>query len=173
MHEAAHAVVAALYGAELAYAEVYPFGMEGRPTDSGGQCVMAPWNVAVAQQEALIAAAGPVAEAVMLHGRRPSGAHIEARFAGGGRSDGDRIRRLEPEAGWSRSPASEVLPLVVRCWPAICALAVRINSGRETRHKHVVAALGLSSNDYTRHPFELSSIRAGLRAVPDPRRSRS
>jgi|GEM_PF-3656782 len=169
VHEAAHAVVAVLCGAQVAHAEIYPVGTEGQPAGSGGQCQLATWNPVLAQQEALIAAAGPVAEAVMLHGPRPSSTQIDARLTYGAGSDGARIRRLEPEVGWSMSPTSEVLPLVLRCWPAICALAVRIDRGRETGHRHVVAALGLSTNDYTRHPFELNAIRAGLRAVPRPK----
>lgn len=174
VHEAAHATIGVLCGGQVAFAEVYPAGTEGRPAGSEGICEMTAqfWTLPVAQREALIAAAGPVAEAVFLHGPQPTSTQIDARFIGGDGSDGDRIRKIELAHGPDTSPTTEALRLVLRCWPAICALAVRIDEGRETGHRHVVDALGLSS-DYTRHPFELSSIRAGLRTVPDPRCNRS
>ena len=66
------------------------------------------------------------------------------------------------------SPVAEVMPLVLRCWPAIESLAAELDERREISHKHVVEALGLSS-DHTRHPFELNNIHAGLRHVPELR----
>lgn len=68
--------------------------------------------------------------------------------------------------------AREVSPLVLRLWPAVCELAVRIEQRGSVGHADLCAALGLSEVQ-ARHSFELASPRSGMRSVPSPLRNRT
>lgn len=165
-HEAGHAVLAVLVGGQVACAEVFP----ADHTDAEGKdgyCQYIPPNLAVKQHEHLIAAAGAAAEAVWEHGPRATVQQADQRLIGG---DAKFLRHcaLMAAVAHTVSPVAQVLPLVVRCWPAIESLATRLGLHEQISHKHVVKALGLS-HDYTQHPFEINNIRSGLRPIPDPR----
>lgn len=165
-HEAGHAVMAVLAGGQVATAEVFSEPVtDPDGWSKGGECQCAPMNLAVEQQQPLIAAAGACAEAVWEHGEQASSRHVDELLAG--QKDGQFLRRWALTAGVapSNSVVYEVLPLVRRCWPAIESLAVQIEEHGEISHKHVVKALGLSSN-HELHPFELANIRANLRPIP-------
>lgn len=165
-HEAGHAVMAVLVGGQVACAEVFPAGKTDEEAKDG-YCQYIPPNLAVKQHEHLIAAAGAVAEAIWEHGPRATVQQAGQRLTG---SDAKFLRHcaLTDVAAHTVSPVTEVLPLVVRCWPAIESLATRLGLHEQIGHKHVVKALGLS-HDYTQHPFEINNIRSGLRPIPDPR----
>lgn len=168
-HEAGHAVVAAVFGTQIASVRVWQGGppiVSEHGREALGVCEYASADPVAEAHRPLIAAAGAVAEAVALYGPQPSPVQIGALLDG--TEDGDELRQAAmTAAAGAPSPTVEVLPLVRRCWPAIAALAAQMDSGKVVSHRHVVAALGLSNN-YQLHPFELANIRAGLRAVPDP-----
>lgn len=162
IHEAGHSVVAALVGGSVDVAEVYPAGVTDRD-GRNGYCRYLPANVAVAQHEHLIAAAGVVAECVWEYGR-PSNWQVEARLAGS-RHDAEFLRRHALTAGVGISePLRGVAPMVRAGWHAIESLAARLHEHGQIAHTDVVTALGLS-NDRNLHSFELANIRAGIRMV--------
>ncbi|CAN5303851.1 hypothetical protein BH11ACT6_BH11ACT6_53480 [soil metagenome] len=169
VHEAGHAVVSVLVGAEVDVAEAFPEGLA--LTNAAGYCRFEPFNPAVSQQEYLIIAAGPAAEAVSLHSASVTAQQMNAVAQRGvdlSWSDGHKLRQYALTAGAIFSdPLSEVKPLVLRVWPAIAKLAVVLQDEGKIHHEQVTAALGLSK-DRAAHGFELASIRAGLRGVPDP-----
>ncbi|WP_133689211.1 hypothetical protein [Mycobacterium sp. BK086] len=166
-HEAGHAVMHVLAGGQIVKAELLPDRGRDRPDGIGGQCQYVPFGLAVRQREYEFVAAGGVAQAVALFGREPTDAQI--RHFINRSPDGKRLSGLASTAGSLKSPRTDVLPAVLKVWPAIEQLAGRIERG-PVLHKHVAAALGLSS-DYGRHPFEVANIRAGLRSVPVLERS--
>lgn len=166
-HEAGHAVMHVLAGGQIVSAEVFSDGGRGRSDGMGGQCQYAPYDLATRQREYEFIAGGGVAQAVALFGRKPTDAQINHFLSLS--PDGKQLRQLSIDTNVLRSPERDVLPLVLRCWPAIEQLAARIGRG-PILHKHVVEAMGLSS-DHGRHPFEINSIRAGLRRVPASKRA--
>ncbi|MGH3725009.1 MAG: hypothetical protein ACRDUS_12920 [Mycobacterium sp.] len=170
-HEAGHSVVAVLIGGQVAAAEVFPAGVTDRD-GKNGYCRYVPGNLAVAQHEHLIAAAGAAAEAVWEHGPRATHQQAQERLTGSHDAEFLRRRALTAGAAPSVSPTSEVLPLVVRCWPAIESLAAQLDERGSITHTDVTAALGLSS-DQNRHGFELNNIRGGLRPIPDTQGARA
>lgn len=163
-HEAGHAVVAVLVGGQVAAAEVFPAGVTDRDGNNG-YCQYVPPNLAVQQHEHLIAAAGAAAEAVWVHGPRATHQHAEERLTGS--HDAKFLRHCALTAGTARavSPVAEVLPLLVRCWPAVESLASQLDEHGSITHADVTATLGLSP-DHNRHAFELANIRSGLQPVP-------
>ncbi len=165
LHEAAHAAISVLCGAEVDRAEVFPPGVT-LPDGARGYCRYMPFGIETEQRKPLIWAAGAVAEAVLLHGRAPTRAQVDALLAVHG-TDGEELQRLAFAAGTVPDPLA-VLPLVLRAWPAISKLAVKLDIAGVIHHSDVTAALGLSK-DKGLHGFELANIRAGLRYVPGKR----
>lgn len=160
-HEAGHAAVGVLLGGQVDVAET--FDERWWATVGGGRCRFAPLDGPPVSWS-LIAAAGPVAEAVARFGSRPTLAQFDAVLASGGRSDVAAMREGGADAVDS---CREVLPLVLRVWPVVARLAVAMDGGRLVNHEAVVTALGLS-RDRGLHGFECQNIRAGLRPVPAP-----
>ncbi|MCV7300873.1 hypothetical protein H7J93_14700 [Mycobacterium barrassiae] len=167
-HEAGHAAVAVVLGGEVDAAEVYRpehgdpiVHRDGRQLN--GQCKVVPLTTVTEARRHLVAAAGPVAEAIARFGPSPTPAQIHQVLAG--QPDFDELRRYALTAGaYASDPIREVKPLVLRCWPAIAQLAVQMDNGRPVTHADVTAALGLSQ-DRSMHGFECANIRAGIRAV--------
>ncbi len=167
-HEAGHAVIAVLLGGEVDTAEVFRLE-QGAPIvhrdgrQLNGHCQVVPLTTVTEARRHLVAAAGPVAEAIARFGPSPTPAQIHQVLAG--QPDFDELRRYALTAGaYASDPVREVLPLVLRCWPAIVQLAVQMDDGRAVTHADVAAALGLSA-DRSLHGFECANIRAGLRSV--------
>jgi hypothetical protein len=165
VHEAAHACIAVVAGAEIDRAEVFPPGA-ALPDGGRGYCRYMPFGIEAEQRKPLIWAAGAVAEAILLHGRAPTRAQVDALLAVHG-TDGEELRRLAFAAGTVPNPLA-VLPLALKAWPAISELAVKLDIAGVIHHRDVTAALGLSK-DKGLHGFELANIRAGLRDVPGKR----
>lgn len=156
VHEAGHAVAAVALGGRISHGYVLP---AGRSRDGlFGRVTMA--EMPVGDLRGQIAYAGPWAQARFRSGGgwpTPHQMHEVMSTAG----QQDRKHLCASVSGDGR----EVVGLMDRCWPAVIALAKNLVHDGEIRHEHVVAALGLS-DDATRQPFELASIRAGLRGVP-------
>lgn len=165
-HEAGHAVMTLMAGGQVDHAEVL---RAGRPTDLDdrvlrGNCRCVPFDFATEQQRYLIAAAGPIAQAVAMYGAWPNVQQIDGLLAG--QRDADEMRKAAFATGSDRIPAT-VLPMVMQTWPAITRLAVQMYRDGPIGHADVCKSLGLSA-DRTKHPFELAAIRSGLRSVPNP-----
>jgi len=165
VHEAAHAAVGVLCGAEIDRAESFAPGMK-LSNGAQGYCRYQPFGVEAEQRQPLIAAAGAVAEAILLHGRAPTAGQVEAVLAESG-SDAEDLHRMSL-ARCERSDPMAALPLVLRLWPAITALTIQLEQTGVIHHSDVTAALGLSK-DKARHGFELANIRSGLREIPAAR----
>lgn len=171
VHEAGHAVIAVLHGAQVYVSETA--ATRGSPIAAPGGVHAVGWtrylpfDVAIEQSKYLVTAAGPAAEAVIRSGPNPTAAQLEAVLHG---PDRDQLRRavLTASIGHPAAAVHEVMPMVLRVWPAIAGLACEIDQ-RAVRDVDVVKALGVSS-DPGQRAFELSNIRAGMRGVPDPRK---
>lgn len=172
VHEAGHATVGALLGARLQTAWVAgecPADLD----QLDGKTTFAEFGILAESKRHVVAAAGGVAQAVLQHGPNPTVAQISP-FIHGSPIDGPEVTRFAIARGTERVPKADTLPLVLACWPAICALAGKITDSPdlgEITHDDVTAALGLSA-DPALHPFELANLRAGLREVPTPVRPR-
>lgn len=173
VHEGGHAAINVVLGGEVNAAEVF-LHRDGPPIidrdgrQLNGLCTMVPMSTVTGARGHLIAAAGPAAEAVVRYGRSPTPAQIVRILAG--QRDFEDLRRYALTAGamvTPTAPVREVMPLVLRCWPAIVKLAAQMDDGHQVTHPDVTAALGLSQ-DRSLHAFEVANIRAGLRAVPQP-----
>lgn len=163
-HEAGHAVMAVIGGGRVEKAVVFTRPRKGGGQTSFGRCDCSPFDLVVDQRRHHVLAAGVLAEAVAKHGRRPSVAQIEELLAG--TEDHAELTRFARTSGGPVVPTETVLPLVLRCWPAIASLAGRMRGGGSITHDDVTAALGLSL-DPAAHPYELAAIRSGLRSVPN------
>jgi hypothetical protein len=153
VHEAGHAVVGALYGATIERAALDDDGADGEcefAADTFGSTARA--------HRPLIAAAGAVAAAVFDHGPRPTLRQIEAHLEG---SDREELRLASLSSVESpTAPLTDVLPVVLRCWPAIGEVATALALGEEITHADVSAALGLTDCGGP-GSFELALIRSG------------
>lgn len=151
VHEAGHAVAAVALGAQIERGYVLwheeDDGVRGRVLVAS----MPPGDV-----KPQIAYAGPWAQARVQYGTSwPTPQQVDSVMERYGRDDRPMCRSGEDEG-------REVIQLVDHCWPAVIEVARELMRNGEVQHKHVVAALGLSVDDYTRHPFELANLRAGL-----------
>ncbi len=170
VHEAGHAVVASLHGVRLDVSETLATRRVSIEGPGGahvlGYCRYEPFNVATGQSAHVIAAAGPAAEAVVRFGPQPTSEQLASVLHG---PDNDSLRRaaLTASVGRPVDAVREVLPLVLRVWPAIVGLGGQIDQ-RAVTDADVCTALGISAAPGQR-AFEVANIRAGLRGVPDPR----
>lgn len=158
-HEAGHAVAAVLLGEEVRSAAIVDsrvLGLHGTTWVAQG----------LSAHDASIALAGPWAAARFRAGRTPHRHEVQASLnASCGHSGGKSDLALVAAAGGTDAVATDLGPLMDRCWPAIVRVAQKLARTGEALHGDVCAALGLSE-DSSRHAFELANIRAGLRAVP-------
>ena len=134
-HEAGHAVVGVLHGAEIHRAEVVRGGPRTNPGGVAGFCRYEPFGIEATARHREITAAGTIAEAVLW-------------FGSGG---------MQPMV-----PTAEVLPLITRTWPSIAELATRLTKHGSIDHKDVLTALSIpagASPDVVAH--YAASIRSG------------
>lgn len=164
VHEAGHAAIGALYGARVATALVARGGPRSTP-DVGGACHFAAFDVVTAMSHPLIAAAGSVAQAIWLHGRREvTGAEIDALLAIN-TADARDLGTYAASTGEVVRPRSDVLPLVQRTWPAIARLGAQLHREGTIVNSDVLAALGVTDSGGVTSS-QLAQIRNGQRPVP-------
>lgn len=150
MHEAGHAVAGVLLGGVLAAATRTSW--EGTAPIAGRTT----FELLPPAVEPQVAYAGVWAQACWRNGgRRPTRAQVFGVLAGTGHQD-DRVLL----ASGGTAAASAVVPLVERCWLAVCTLAGKIAGDRVARHPDVSEALGLSADPVTAG-VQLAQIRAG------------
>jgi len=138
VHEAAHAVVGVIFGAQVQRVSLTVDGSSGR-TDFDPDSFAAG---SPAVYRSYIAAAGAVAEAMLSHGPRPTLQQIEARLCGSDREELhlEAMTNLRPVP----IPAADLTALLSRCWTAVADLAADIYLGSGVSHVDVCRALGLS-----------------------------
>lgn len=154
VHEASHSVVAALYGGAVVAAEVYRGGPRTDPQGRviGGLCDFTndDTGTTVAHRSQIVAA-GVAGESVWRFGPRPSIGQMNEVMAMNG-LDARELRRLAG-AFSAPLPPHTMLPLVLRCWPAVARLAHQLNVGTPVAHEQVCAAMGMPTrgNEMQRH----------------------
>jgi hypothetical protein len=97
-------------------------------------------------------------EAVFRHGPRPTWLQVEALLSGSDREE-LRLTSLSSPQVFSE-PLTEVLRVVLRCWPAVGQLATRLVCDGPVGHADVCAALGLT-DDGEPGSVALAMIRSG------------
>lgn len=136
VHEAAHAVVGTVYGAEVDRATIADDGSSGCCQFTG-----ASFGVTPTRYRAHIAAAGAVAAAMLGYGPRPRLVQVDALLSPG---DKEELRLAAVANGLPiSSPLMAVQPLIRHCWHSIACLASDLVVKREIRHQDVYAAMGL------------------------------
>jgi hypothetical protein len=170
VHEAGHAIAAALCGLKVYDAEVFATPREDAGIVRLGLCrYEGVSNVFGSGQRhhPVVSAAGAAAQAVYLYGGACPDllGRVNALLAGS--PDEADLRQAVVASGEPAQVFTDrAVKLVLRGWPAICGLALDMHGGKSVRHKDVLAALGVRyDNDAG---FALASVRAGLRAVPVP-----
>lgn len=166
-HEAAHAVIGTLFGAQVRRAEIVRGGPRTNPGAVTGFCHYDTFDFAAEAHRREVIAAGTIAEAVFHHGPSPTERQIDALLATNP-DDRNELRRAYFASGGRQPmvPTAEVLPLVLRCWEPIAHLTLRLDSHGEIRHTDVLAALSIpagSSEDAV--ALRAASIRSGSRPV--------
>ena len=126
-HEAGHAVVGVLHGAEIHRAEVVRGGPRTNPGGVAGFCRYEPFGIEATARHREITAAGTIAEAVLWFGRSPTAHQIDALLTKNSRDRAD-LRRMYFASGGMQPmvPTAEVLPLITRTWPSIAELTTRL-----------------------------------------------
>jgi hypothetical protein len=154
VHEAAHAVIGVIHGARVQRVSLAADGATGRTDFTAGSFTTGSPVV----YRTHIAAAGAVAEAMLVHGPRPTLRQIEARLCG---SDRDELHQQAMASGFPVPiPAASVIALLSRCWAAIAELTPDLYFGRTLDHTDVCAAMGLRDEGGP-HSVELAVIRSG------------
>lgn len=165
-HEAAHAVTAVLAGARISRVVMVRGGPRTNPGGAAGVCRYARQDDSLAAvvetQRHLITAAGSVAEAVWHHGPRPTSRQID-RFLDVNTRDRAELRTIAYALGEPPRPR-EVLPTVLRCWPAIAEVGRRLFTEGSASHTDVLRALGIAAEQDA--PSLLAAIRNGQRPIP-------
>ena len=163
VHEAAHACVGVLHGAELECARLI-----GDGPDAEGECCFTASSFEVgrlaAGHRSEIAAAGAVAEAVFRFGfEGATFRRIEARLVD---SDDEQQLRVESWRTLRSAPEtfSDVLPLVKQLWTPIGELARKLYFGAELNHSDVCAALNVTDGGGP-YSGQLHSVRRGYVAL--------
>lgn len=152
VHEAGHAIVAALHGGTVRRAEVLRSGRT--ITASGVTAAVAGYTryqseVPDSSASALAAAAGTAAEAMFWHGTRPTATQLDALL----RKNTHDLAVMRRHAYRANRPlldsVFDVLPLVRRCWGPIVNLALELEQGNAIGHGDVLRAIGIPAADET------------------------
>lgn len=162
VHEAGHAVVGAMLGADIRAAVV----SNGKVTGLHG---FVNWASLPDNIEARVTYSGMFAEGVWLYGPRPTARQMRYLQTYNGRdtealcASGVREMYGNPTA----EARLAVPPLLNRTWPAVVRVAQQLYGTGEATHDDVCRALGLPHGDRGGpHSSAVASIKAGLRAVP-------
>lgn len=150
VHEAGHAVVAALHGVRITAVEVTPDNHDhaGLTTYTG---------TLTASADAAVTYAGPYAEARHLYGEHPSLREIRSVLDGSCDHDG-----LVASGAPLPRDAERLLSTA---WPAVVTVARHLNDHRTADHAVVCAALGIPEVD-GHLSAQASAIRAGFPPSP-------
>ena len=104
-------------------------------------------------REPEVAYSGVWAQARWRAGRRPSQREVYGVLDGTGRKDCAVL-----SAAGGAAAGVGIVPLLGRCWPAICEVAAKLWRDSEARHNDICAALGITAKD---NGHELALIRSG------------
>lgn len=153
VHEAAHAVVGAIYGATIDAVTL-------TADTSTGSCdfTAESFGASAAAFRPRIAAAGAVAAAMFHHGPRPTPHQMDAHLHGPDREElrAAAFASMQPMS----APLTAVRPIVRQCWSAIVELATGLCFGDQIGHTEVCSALGLRDRGRS-GSAELAMIRDG------------
>lgn len=150
VHEAGHAVTAALFGAHVGEVMVAHGGPRIAPDGMAGFCRFHDGDFVTRMHRPEIFAAGVAAQALWQYGPRPTAPQFAALLRHNHQDD-RQLRRLAAVAGDVPISPSAVLPLVSRCWPAITELAVKLFQDKPVGHREVCAALKMPIKDNAHH----------------------
>ncbi len=139
-HESGHAVVGVLHGATLCDAVITDGDRVGdgfsHPTGETS------FDDLPEGHAAQIAYSGPYAQARGVAKRRPNLRELHAAFDGAGRVDQDQLC-----ASGERAAGADVVPLLLRCWPAVATIARQLFDGGCVGHADVCKALSIPVAD--------------------------
>ncbi|UGQ43401.1 hypothetical protein [Rhodococcus aetherivorans] len=152
VHEAAHAVVAALHGARIETVALTP----GHP-DHAGRCDHT--GNLTASAEAAVTYAGPYAEARYVYGTHPSWREIKSVLDDQCNSNGTGDYDLLVASAGPTPRGVE--RLIDTAWPAVVTVARQLNAEGRADHAAVCAALGIPAVD-GHLSAQASAIRAGF-----------
>lgn len=163
VHEAAHAVMGAVHGRTINYAEMLTTPattFDGKPLKqyAGGVTTYLPTARSTDEHAALISAAGAAGDAVWDLGKPTLTEVLKALAAH--THDHDDVMHFSHARG--ENPAAVVarlLPMVDRLWRPIADLAIELKKRHRVEHRDVLAALSIpSAEDAHRYT---AAIRAG------------
>ncbi|QTI66869.1 hypothetical protein [Gordonia polyisoprenivorans] len=146
IHEAAHAVIATIYGGEISSAVLTP-----DDPDSGGRVTYK--TTFTDQRRADICFAGPYAEAFARHGGPPTSRGLRLQLDRHA-FDARAIRESGDHSG-------QVPRLVANCWGSITGLAHQLYTDGKISQPDVDRALFLPLDDADARSFALANIRSG------------
>lgn len=156
VHEAAHAVAAVMLGGHVELARLDP---EDRPDHRGLTTVSE--DSLTADAQALVAHAGPWAEARFVSGRRPTPRELDRVIERSGHGDREAIIAA---GGALALEVSRVEKVIEEQWPAVLTVAAQLVREGFATHWSVCNALGLQAGDAGgATSFGLSCVRAGMR----------
>lgn len=154
VHEAAHAVVGVLNGANVERATLTDDGQDGTCNFTADSFV----RDVSRYRRALVAAAGPAAAAIFAHNDTPTARQLDAQL---GAADREELRLA---ALHSYTSADEqlwaALPVVRRHWRSIGTLAAQMFAGHEIDHDDILAALGITDGGGP-GSAQMATIRSG------------
>ncbi|MBS4103895.1 M50 family metallopeptidase [Tsukamurella paurometabola] len=158
VHESAHAVAAVLLGGHVELAQLAP---EDRPDHRGLTTVSE--DSLSPDGRALVAHAGPWAEARFDAGRRPTQREVDRAYASSGHGD---LAMITAAGGPAQLGVERVEKVIEANWDVVLKVARQLAKDGFATHWSVTNALGLPSGDPGGPTsFGLACVKAGMRPV--------